>query len=111
MVISMFAGLKNDYVQVVVLQPRYHEKMEAMGWVKDPGLLPEQYDEPAHEESEAGKEESNHDHELAVMAMDTKDDVESFIKEHYGVDIDKRGSLDTVKDKAIGVINDSGRAD
>lgn len=96
MPISMFIGTKEDYVQVVVLQPRYHEKMEAMGWVKDPELLPE-------------NKAPNQDHELAVMAMDTKDDVESFIKEHYGVDIDKRGGLDTVKDKAIGVINDSGR--
>jgi hypothetical protein len=42
MVISMFAGIKDDYVQVVVLQPRYHERLEAMGWVKDPELLPDE---------------------------------------------------------------------
>ena len=42
MVISMFAGIKSDYVQVVVLQPRYHEKMAEMGWVKDPELLPDE---------------------------------------------------------------------
>ena len=41
MVISMFAGIKSDYVQVVVLQPRYHAKMAEMGWVKDPELLPD----------------------------------------------------------------------
>lgn len=41
MVISMFIGIKSDYVQVVVLQPRYHEKMAEMGWVKDPELLPD----------------------------------------------------------------------
>jgi len=29
MVISMFVGTKDDYVQVVVLQPRYHER----GWI------------------------------------------------------------------------------
>jgi len=51
------------------------------------------------------------EHSLKVMALDDKDAVESYIKEHFGAELDKRGSLETVKDKALAVINESGRTD
>lgn len=40
-----------------------------------------------------------------------KDEIEAYVKEKTGVDIDKRGSLETVKEKAKAVLNESGRAD
>ena len=43
------------------------------------------------------------DDELSVFT--TKDEIEAYVLEKTGVDIDKRGSLDTVKDKARAVLN------
>jgi hypothetical protein len=43
------------------------------------------------------------DDELSMFT--TKDEVEAYILKKTGVDIDKRGSLDTVKDKARAVLN------
>lgn len=40
-----------------------------------------------------------------LSAFTTKDEVEAYVLEKTGVDIDKRGSLDTVKDKARAVLN------
>lgn len=57
------------------------------------------------------KQPSVDDHQLKVMEFLDKDAIESYIKENFGVDIDKRGSLETVKDKALAVINESGRSD
>lgn len=37
--ISMFYGSPDDYVQVVVHQERYIDKMLAMGWKKSPEEL------------------------------------------------------------------------
>lgn len=98
MPISMFYGTKYDYIQVVVLQPRYHERLMSMGWKKTTEELGE-----GLESIEIRLE----DFELHVMGMDDKEQVSEFIKSHFGVDLDKRGSLDTIKDKAIGVINES----
>lgn len=106
MAISMFIGTKTDYVQVVVLQPRYHAMMEAMGWVKHDKDLPDEL--PKEPEAPICEPKS---HELAIMSLETKDDVESYVKLHFQVDIDKRGSLDTVKEKAMGVVNESRSAD
>lgn len=46
------------------------------------------------------------DDELSVFA--TKDEIEAYVLEKTGVDIDKRGSLDTVKEKARAVLNGNG---
>lgn len=54
--------------------------------------------------------QSSDDHSLKVMEFLDKDAIESYIKENFGVDVDKRGSLETVKDKALAVINESGRS-
>ena len=43
------------------------------------------------------------DDELSIFT--TKDEVEVYVLEKTGVDIDKRGSLDTVKAKARAVLN------
>jgi len=70
MVISMFAGAKDDYVQVVVLQPRYHERLEAMGWVKDPELLPDEL--PVAEPARPSVENSKNGVELAIKPSKSK---------------------------------------
>lgn len=51
------------------------------------------------------------DHQSKIESMKDKDEVESYIKDNFGVELDKRGTLETVKEKALAVINESGRAD
>lgn len=91
----MFHGSPDNYVQIVCLQDRYHERLFNMGWRKTPEELEVKAPDP----------------EEHIIGLADKDAVESYVKENFGVDIDKRGSLETVKDKALAVINESGRAD
>jgi hypothetical protein len=51
------------------------------------------------------------EHILHVMNLLSKDDIEEYVKKYFGVDLDKRGNLETVAEKAIGIINESGRTD
>lgn len=97
--ISMFYGLPDDYIQIVCHQERYQDKLRAMGFRDTPDELTG---------NDANTPEG---HELHIMGLTDKDAVESYIKECFGVDLDKRGSLETVKDKALAVINESGRSD
>ena len=46
------------------------------------------------------------DHELAIRGMDTADDVASYFMMVAGKKLDKRGSLDTVKAKALEALKD-----
>ncbi len=46
------------------------------------------------------------DHILAIRHMTEKDDIESYVLSVNGTNIDKRGSLDTVKTKAIKALKD-----
>lgn len=101
MFLSMFHGAKDDYIQVVVHHEQYEEKMRAMGWVESVDDLGE----------DSAVDPLKIDHHSTVSGFLDKDAVESYIKEHFGVDIDKRGSLETVKEKALAVINESGRSD
>lgn len=96
--ISMFHGSPDDYVQIVCHQERYQDRLRAIGFRDTP------------EELEV-KQKQPEGHELHIIGLADKDAVESYVKENFGVDIDKRGSLETVKDKALAVINESGRAD
>lgn len=92
--ISLFFGKKDDYIQVVVFQERYLERLFGLGWTKLPEDLKDD-DAPAQPTGSAD------DIELKIMGFESKDEVESLIKELFNVDIDKRGSLDHVKDKAL----------
>lgn len=49
--------------------------------------------------------------ELTIIESKNKDDVEKLIKDLYGVDLDKRLSLDNMKERALAVINESKRVD
>ena len=60
---------------------------------------------------DAGKHEDSDlatyaDHELAIRGMDTADDVASYFMMVAGKKLDKRGSLDTVKAKALEALKD-----
>lgn len=94
----MFHGSPDDYVQIVCHQGRYQERLRAMGFRDSPEELAAKASEPES-------------HELHIIGLADKDAVESYIKQNFGVDIDKRGSLETVKDKALAVVNESGRSD
>lgn len=62
----------------------------------------------AHQKSVEAARKKHMDH---VLAAEDKDTVVEYIKETFDEDIDKRGSLDTVKEKAKAVINESERVD
>jgi len=94
--ISMFHGSPEDYIQITCHQERYQDRLRAMGFRDTPEQL--------------GSSETEN-HELNIIGLDSKDAVESYVKKHFSVEIDKRGSLETVKDKALAVINESGRPD
>lgn len=96
--ISMFHGSPDDYIQIVCHQERYQERLRAMGFRDSPEELAVKAPEPES-------------HELHIIGLADKDAVESYIKQNFGADIDKRGSLETVKDKALAVVNESGRSD
>lgn len=44
------------------------------------------------------------DIEARIAALESKDDIGNLIKELYGVDVDKRGGIETVREKAIEMI-------
>lgn len=44
------------------------------------------------------------EHKPIIEAMTEKDDIESYVKKISGIDIDKRGSLDTIKAKGLKAI-------
>lgn len=46
-----------------------------------------------------------------VDMAETKEDLEKLVMDLYGVKIDKRGTIETVKEKAKAVINESKRVD
>lgn len=63
-----------------------------------------------HEPEEKSDEDRDND-VSTIDSMDDKDAIETFILENYGTNIDKRGGIETVKDKAKAVINESKRVD
>jgi len=63
------------------------------GFIKDPSELPESVNL------------------LSVSEMTSKNDIEEYVKKKTGIDLDKRGSLETVREKAKAALNESGRAD
>ena len=45
--------------------------------------------------------------ESKIAASESKDEIELLIKSKFSVDLDKRGSIETVKEKALAIIRDS----
>lgn len=58
-----------------------------------------------------GEEPQGDNVEMQIISAETKEDIEKLIKDLYGVDLDKRLSLDNLKEKALAVINESKRVD
>lgn len=101
--VSYFHGTKGDYVQVVSHKDQ-DQKLKALGFVRSVDDLPDG-NSPADEQVEtqvSGPKQI--DVRSAVRGCIDKDEVEALILSTIGVDIDKRGSLDTVKEKAIAAI-------
>lgn len=86
-------GTKAEPVKVVCNCVGW-DLLQSAGFVKDMADLPD--DKPVKSES-------------FVDTATSKDDIESYVKLKTGVDIDKRGSLETVKAKAKAALNESGR--
>lgn len=58
------------------------------------------------------KDEDDLDNDVdTIDSMEDKDSIVKFVEENYGESVDKRGSLETVKEKAKAVINESKRVD
>lgn len=94
--ISVFRGTKKDYIKVVAHVDKVVPILLKEGWVKEPSELPDC---------------EQNDIELLVIEAETKEEIEALLKSRFGVELDKRGSLDTVKEKALAVINESKRVD
>lgn len=43
-------------------------------------------------------------HAAQIMAFDDKDDLEKYVKENLGFDLDKRGNIETIKEKALSLL-------
>lgn len=101
--VSYFHGTKGDYVQVVSHKDQ-DQKLKAIGFVRSFDDLPDG-NSAADEQIEAkvsGPQQI--DVSAAVRECIDKEEVEALILSTIGVDIDKRGSLDTVKEKALAAI-------
>jgi len=86
-----------------------------MFWEKPNGNILETNDEKATVEycESLGFKPYQHNEETdfhtdCVQSLDTKAGVVDYIKDNFGIVIDKRGSLDTVKSKALDVVNGNG---
>jgi hypothetical protein len=90
-------GTKSEPVKVVC---------NGEGWaiLEKSGFILDQLSLPLKREEKAKDETLN-----LLKSLDSKDDVEALVKEKAGIDIDKRGSLETVKEKAMVALNESKR--
>lgn len=100
---SVFINYKGD-VLCAMVHSRNLNKFLEMGYKKTHAEA-----EVSVIENSCGDQKSGENWEL-IKDLPNKDEVEQFVKDMTGVDIDKRGSLDTVKEKALAVLNESKRA-
>lgn len=97
---GMFYGCQDDYIQVVAKRDDM-EKLEALGFVHVLADLPEtSVEAPVFPTMEQSEDRS------VIMAMSDKDDIEKYVLRVTGVDLDKRGSIETIKEKALKVLAD-----
>lgn len=93
---GVWLGSQEKYIKIVCNDEGF-ELVKGLGFTKDFHSLPAK-------EADIKKPEG-------LDALKSKDEIEAYVKEKTGVDIDKRGSFETVKEKAKAVLNESGRAD
>jgi hypothetical protein len=103
--ISYFHGTKGDYVQVVSHKDQ-DKKLKALGFVCSVDDLPDGESDPVEKVESQAVEPQQVDVEAAIYGCVDKNEVESLILSTIGVDIDKRGTLDTVKEKAFKALED-----
>jgi hypothetical protein len=83
------------------------ETIEAMGGV-EAGRRSDS--DVGHEPEDKSDEDRDNDLNT-IDSMDDKDAIVKFVEQNYGESVDKRGSVETVKEKAKAVINESERVD
>jgi hypothetical protein len=98
--ISYFHGTRGDYVQVVSHKDQ-DQKLKALGFVRSVDDLHGGESDPVEKSESQDDEPQQVDVETAIHECVDKNEVESLILSTIGVDIDKRGTLDTVKEKAF----------
>lgn len=98
--ISYFLGTRDDYVQVVSHKDQ-DSKLKALGFVCSVQDLHDA--EPAIVEV-VESEGTEIDLRAAINDCRDKDEIESLLMSTIGVDLDKRGSLETVKEKAMAAL-------
>lgn len=95
-----------NYAQVTCSE-HDSEVLENMGFVRSIFDHPKDPDLPnVDPEKGDGVVGSFEWHQTHVMSFEDKDDLENYIKEVTGIDIDKRGKLETVKKKALGALEE-----
>ncbi len=90
--ISMFHGPADDYIQVVAGEDD-KKKLEGLGWrtlLVDNVRVVETIEVAA----KGG-------HKEYLERMDSKDAIQAYVKSECGVKIDKRGSIEVVRNKAL----------
>lgn len=102
---TVFKGIKSSFIKATIYS-RDLQAFKDLGFVESVELLTEE----AEVENVAGHQKSGENWDL-IKNLLSKDEVELLVKEKTGVDIDKRGSLETVKEKALAVLNESKRTD
>lgn len=58
-------------------------------------------DELRHSQDAINHSRVNIDHAKNITELETKDDVEAYVKANFNKDLDKRGSLEVIKEKAL----------
>lgn len=96
--VTVFRGTKSNFIKVIGHVDTAVPVLLSEGWVKTVAELPDE--EPKHD-----------DLELKIIESESKEDIEQTIKALFNIDLDKRLSLDNLKEKALAVINESKRVD
>jgi hypothetical protein len=53
------------------------------------------------------KEESHKRHEQKLLLLEDKDAIAEYVKENFDKDLDKRGSVEVVREKAVNIVRES----
>ena len=112
MLVGVFAPCDHDpsgYVKAIVRETDV-EYMMALGFVRTQAeCLPQEAEETVVAYVSDGDKGSDRPgspewHRIAIAQLEDKEAVETYVKEVCGADIDKRGGLETVKEKALSAI-------
>lgn len=92
--ISLFRGNKKEFIKIIAHVDKVAPQLLTEGWVKTV--------------DELSDSDSIRDF---IIACQNKDEIERYIGENFKVDLDKRLSLENMKEAAMKVIDESKRVD